>query len=649
MSTRAGREDPCPCGSGKKYEHCCLDANRTADLGLHRLRRIEDELISDLFRFSDEVYGQDYFLEAWEEFSLWRPLAEDVADIPEFATTFPHWFLFRFEFDPNQPRDSEVDWPPAPVALAYLERHGDRIDSAKRRFIETARRRPFSFYRILRVDPGHGLALRDVFTGAEYEVTDEEASMEARVGGLFYTAVLVMDETAILIGCAPSLMPPYEELRLLDLRDRIGNGADGRGLDEDTLCDYDIEVRSQYWDAVYGDEELEGLELEDLDDDPIVFTCLHFELSCTPAEAFSRLRPLALDVREEDLLARASYDEQGDLKMVSLPWLGRCERADEERREVRLEGEDAGPRGTRAEEAPAAAAHAEAGGRDDREGEGAAAAGMVYLGYLTIDGRELMAEVTSADRADRLRAEIDDRLGGAASFLGSEVEPFEEYLEDLSLWTDDEDEEDEEEGAGELSGVPEESFDEVADSWFGEDDEEEEAWYDEFGGEGSDDGWSDSNGEVWDEVDWDEVEWGDEDERSPEGSEEEVPPAAESEARGDEERGGSRRPAAPAAGGRARVFRVEDLFPRRDDPDRPEPRPDPGAAAPRMAELFWHRWLDEKIPALLDRTPREATATPAGRERVEVLLRSYEWAFELEPEMPMAIDVATLRRELGLL
>jgi len=25
---RVGRNDPCPCGSGKKYKHCCLNQNR---------------------------------------------------------------------------------------------------------------------------------------------------------------------------------------------------------------------------------------------------------------------------------------------------------------------------------------------------------------------------------------------------------------------------------------------------------------------------------------------------------------------------------------------------------------------------------------------------------------------------------------------
>lgn len=34
---QAGRNDPCPCGSGKKYKYCCLRTDRRAHLErLHR-------------------------------------------------------------------------------------------------------------------------------------------------------------------------------------------------------------------------------------------------------------------------------------------------------------------------------------------------------------------------------------------------------------------------------------------------------------------------------------------------------------------------------------------------------------------------------------------------------------------------------------
>jgi tetratricopeptide (TPR) repeat protein len=31
MPTKTGRNDPCPCGSGKKYKHCCLEKDQATE------------------------------------------------------------------------------------------------------------------------------------------------------------------------------------------------------------------------------------------------------------------------------------------------------------------------------------------------------------------------------------------------------------------------------------------------------------------------------------------------------------------------------------------------------------------------------------------------------------------------------------------
>jgi hypothetical protein len=51
-------------------------------------------------------------------------------------------------------------------------------------------------------------------------------------------------------------------------------------------------------------------------------------------------------------------------------------------------------------------------------------------------------------------------------------------------------------------------------------------------------------------------------------------------------------------------------------------------------------WADEPIPALGDKTPRQAIVTPAGLERVKGLLRSYE-----DSEQRMAAEQG--RREIS--
>ena len=70
---KPGRNDPCPCGSGKKYKHCCLNAVSAlaaapADLTWHRLRALLDGYATKMLRFIAEAYGPLAVREAWDEF-----------------------------------------------------------------------------------------------------------------------------------------------------------------------------------------------------------------------------------------------------------------------------------------------------------------------------------------------------------------------------------------------------------------------------------------------------------------------------------------------------------------------------------------------------------------------------------------------------
>lgn len=68
---RVGRNDPCPCGSGRKYKRCCLgrEEARTAFV-----RTVEDEalpLLRDLVRFSENHAGRPLEAVARAEFPFW--------------------------------------------------------------------------------------------------------------------------------------------------------------------------------------------------------------------------------------------------------------------------------------------------------------------------------------------------------------------------------------------------------------------------------------------------------------------------------------------------------------------------------------------------------------------------------------------------
>ena len=62
-----GRNDPCPCGSGRKFKHCCLRVLAAEDAARMQLRTAEGVLVPALFAYAADEFGDEFFDEAWEE------------------------------------------------------------------------------------------------------------------------------------------------------------------------------------------------------------------------------------------------------------------------------------------------------------------------------------------------------------------------------------------------------------------------------------------------------------------------------------------------------------------------------------------------------------------------------------------------------
>ena len=115
----SGRNDPCPCGSGRKFKHCCLRALDAEDAARTRLRTAEGGLVPALFAYAADQFGEEFFTEAWEEFFLWDSVPDNVAESREFGTTFDPFFVFSFV--PDSVEDElPPGWPTEPLALRLL-------------------------------------------------------------------------------------------------------------------------------------------------------------------------------------------------------------------------------------------------------------------------------------------------------------------------------------------------------------------------------------------------------------------------------------------------------------------------------------------------------------------------------------------------
>jgi hypothetical protein len=67
----------------------------------------------------------------------------------------------------------------------------------------------------------------------------------------------------------------------------------------------------------------------------------------------------------------------------------------------------------------------------------------------------------------------------------------------------------------------------------------------------------------------------------------------------------------------------------------------------QQSERHWEAWIDTRLPALGNRTPRQAARTPDGRERLDALFAEFAWRGERDRNA-MSPDVSALRAKLRL-
>lgn len=364
---KIGRNDPCPCGSGRKFKHCCLQKHSVPRETLWAgQREASDALTSEMMRYVDDHFSQ-LIPEAWRDFHLGYDDGVSL-DSDERMIFMPyllfHWNPTRLSRTRKTPPEGGV------VAQSFLRERGHRLLELQLQILNEAIARPCSFYQVLACKPGECFALADVLTGAQAEVVERKASQCVRMGDIIYGSVWILPGIAVLGCCASIAIPPERKLAILALRKRLRRRIvrQNRELAEQDLVRYADSVRETYLDL--RDSLGKPPLLHNTDGDPLEFHTLTFQIGSAEA-AFSALAPLAWGHSPKDLLHDAEFDKDGKVRRVEIPWTKKGNKM-------------------------------------------IASWDNTILGHIRIDDHLLVAEVNSRQRAARFRTEIEKRLGAAA-------------------------------------------------------------------------------------------------------------------------------------------------------------------------------------------------------------------------------------------
>ncbi len=207
-ATRAsvGRNDPCPCGSGRKFKQCCA---RRTDVSLTERRAM---VLERLDRFVRDPARFDAVISVMMAAAAGHP--DPMETLRQLA---------------DGPVVVDVALFEGGLADRYLIQRGELLAEDERDLVEAIVGTPRELWEVTAVDAGRSLGLRNTRTGDEVEVPERRGTVGRSVGDLVLVRVVPFEDTYALLGVAIAV-PLAARAEVMALVDR------GDNLDVDALA-----------------------------------------------------------------------------------------------------------------------------------------------------------------------------------------------------------------------------------------------------------------------------------------------------------------------------------------------------------------------------------------------------------------------------
>jgi hypothetical protein len=175
-----GRNDPCPCGSGKKFKACCIDKPGELDPVTHAVW-LQHKLALYTYRPEHEELLDDLAEEALYE------VDEDAVDRAETTLVesglLGHWLAYE-----------------GGLAGDFLETFGPVLPAIERELLTDWVARRTSLYEVTGSRRSGAVALRDVRTGSLHTVEDPELAEAVTTGALLLARIGQVRDVELVVG-----------------------------------------------------------------------------------------------------------------------------------------------------------------------------------------------------------------------------------------------------------------------------------------------------------------------------------------------------------------------------------------------------------------------------------------------------------------
>ena len=176
-----GRNDPCPCGSGKKYKNCCLNRDRTRRIRDSAWRSDEQETLDKLLAFAQRPDLQPQYTVAFNLFWNGTYGLEGLQALDrEEVGRFLDWYLYDYRLEGSAKRLIDL----------FAEEMGSRLSDAERERVRAWQSSYLSLYRITGPTEESALPMVDTLQGEQVVMQDSGLGRLGLPGDLVLGRVL---------------------------------------------------------------------------------------------------------------------------------------------------------------------------------------------------------------------------------------------------------------------------------------------------------------------------------------------------------------------------------------------------------------------------------------------------------------------------
>ena len=200
---KIGRNDPCPCGSGKKYKHCHLPLEEAKQAEELRMRRAVDTLLPKIITAAQEE--TEAVAAAYDRFWNGKYTLAQMSELDDLEGRGAERFLTWFAFD----------YPLAEGGATMVERlaadGAPDLTPEEQQLLGSwapVRLRP---YVVTSVQKGQGMAVADLVDGTTFAVVDHAASRRVLQDEVLVAHLLPAGESYFIGGAAAHLTEDTRE------------------------------------------------------------------------------------------------------------------------------------------------------------------------------------------------------------------------------------------------------------------------------------------------------------------------------------------------------------------------------------------------------------------------------------------------------